>query len=27
MAKRRALKGNKAEKARTRSKRVCYNYG
>jgi hypothetical protein len=27
MAKRRALKGNKGEKPRTRSERVCYNYG
>jgi hypothetical protein len=27
MAKRRALKGNKGEKPRTRSKRVCYNCG
>jgi hypothetical protein len=27
MAKTRSLKGNKEEKPRTRSKRVCYNYG
>jgi hypothetical protein len=27
MAKRRALKGNKGEKQRTRSKRLCYNCG
>jgi hypothetical protein len=27
MSKRRALKGNKGEKSRTRSKRVCYNCG